>query len=299
MMSPGGYPAMNATADSFHPSTARSQRSARSSRSGGWKVPPKQVKPPPVEEPLFLTFSDLTQASLGELAVAESKAEVKRLLSRFLAIDQDEGMRTEIMADMYYHLYAFCMSKGFTAEKASTLLSIAKTVLEAVVAERLPMEDAYNRYKRLLLDHCVQRPPRSVQVFTYEDARAITDYMHDTFFRHYRLYCYVYVTHCNLELLLKRDPAALPPLDQGAPLRKAQIVDPHEQPELAFLFGPSEEELAEAALRKAAAGPEDRASIVKRKVDEGIKDLMGWFENELQEQDTRFTVQLQEAGHAK
>lgn len=279
--------------------TTRRPEDANRPRSRNRNVEVKKEKPPPKPEPLFLTFTDISKERMEQMAACESGADVRAILAESMGIDEDPGIRTEIAVDMYYHLYAFCMSKGFTAEKASTLLSIAKTVLEAVVAERLPMEDAYNRYKRLLLDHCVQRPPFSVQVFTYEDARAITDYMHDTFFRHYRLYCYVYVTHCNLELLLKRDPAALPPLDRGAPLREAQIVDPHEQPELAFLFGPSEEELAEAALRKAAAGPEDRASIVKRKVDEGIKDLMGWFEDQLQEQDTRFTAQLQEAGHAK
>jgi len=255
------------------------------------------VKPPPVEEPLFLTFSDLTQASLGELAVAESKAEVKRLLSRFLAIDQDEGMRTEIMADMYYHLYAFCRSKSLNAEKTSTILSIAKRLLEDSIAQRLPIEEAYDVFKRLLLKHCVQRPPWSVSVFTYEDVRAITEYMHETFFRHYRLYCYVYVTHCNLDMEMGADPAALLEIDAGFPLGEGEEVVAREQPELAFLFEPSEKEKAEAALREAKARePEDRATIIKRKVEEGVAKLTEEFEERLAAQDKRFAEQLEEKG---
>lgn len=265
-----------------------------SSQQGKKDAKVVKVKPPPVQEPIFLNFAHLTKDRIAELAGCASKDDIKRILADSLGIDQDEGMRLDIIADMYYHLHAFCKAQGFGAEKTSTLLSITKYLHEGCVEQRLSMEEAYDEFKRLLLKHCVDRPPRSIGVFTFEDSKAVIEYMHDTFFRHYKMYCYVYLTQCNLKLSLERDPAALQPISVGPVCMEAEEVDPREQEELNFLFADERQKAAAAAREaKLREGEEGRAAMVKRRVEEEIAKLMEEFEKQLSEQDARFKEQLE------
>merc|ERR1712232_1296612 len=152
-------------------------------------------------------------------------------------------------------------------------------------------------FKSWLLKHSVERPPWSIGIFAFEDVQAITEYVHATFFRHYKLYMYTYMTRCDIDFHVdRRGGAGFPPPRISAPLTSSCEADPKSQPEFAHLFKPSEHELAEAALRRLqepAEKPEDRSAMIKRKVEEGVKDLMDDFEKQLKEQDERFASMLE------
>jgi hypothetical protein len=261
----------------------------------GGKDKPK-TKPPPPKLPLFLYFHDVSEEDLNRVAAAPTKAEVRQLLKEFLTIDQDEGYRTEILADLHYHNYAFSVSRGFSVDKISTFLSIMKHVLEEAVERKLPVDEAFEVFKEWLLKHSVERPPQSVGVFAYDDTQAIMDYAHGSFFRHYKLYMYVYMTRCDINFCMEGGQGGFVPPQRPLPLLIANEVDPKAQKEFAHIFRPTEAELAEEAMRKLREGKgdgkEDRAALIKRKVDEGVKKLMENFEGKLKEQDERFRAQL-------
>eukprot|EP00913_Durusdinium_trenchii_P016581 g15586.t1 len=112
--------------------------------------------------------------------------------------------------------------------------------------------------------------PRSVGIFSFDDVKSIVEYATNSFFRHYRLYMYAFMTHCDVCLR----------------------VDPTVQPELAHLFRPSEQEQAEAEMRRIRSKqePEDeRSAMIKQRVEEGVKKLMEDFETKLKEQDVYFS----------
>jgi len=246
------------------------------------------AKPPAKKGPVFLYFTDVSEEDMSRITAAASKAEVKQLLKGCMKIDQAEGFRTEILADMHYHNYGFCGAHGFTAIKSSTFLSIMKLVLEEAVGRRLTASEAFDVFKDWLLKHSVERPPWSVGVFTFDDVKAVMDYVHNTFFRHYRLYMYVYMTRCDLGISIDGAHTFInmPPA-RPLRLRLENEVPPKDQPELAHLYGPTETELAEE--RQAAGGAaDDRATIIKKKVDAGVEKLMQRFEERIQEQDGRF-----------
>jgi len=244
--------------------------------------------------PVFLYYTDVTEADLARLVATESKTEVKSLLKDIMRIDQAEGFRMEILSDMHYHNYSFCVSRAFSAEKTSTLLSLMKLVLQEAISKRLTVDDAFEVFKEWLLKHSVERPPWSVGIFTFDDIKAIMDYVHNTFFRHYRLYMHVFMTHCDMTFHVDelRGGVAPPPI-RPLPMRVEDEVDPWAQPELAQLFRP-ELEQAEAAQRaRAAEAPvEDKAALIKRKVDAGVAKLMEKFEQMLQAQDDKFSKDL-------
>lgn len=228
----------------------------------------------PRERPVFLYFSDVTEDDLSKAAGATTKEEVKELLQRCMQIDQAEGFHTESLADMHYHNYAFCMSRDFTPEKTSTFLSIMKLVLEEAVKRRLVVDEAFNVFKDWLLKHSVERPPWSVGIFTFEDVKAITEYVHDTFLRHYKLYLYAFMTH--RDLTFKVDDSVVevaPPAMQVQPMRQKDLQEQ-----------PTDVELSDAErLQKRDGLPEDRASKIKAKIEEKFKDMKDAFQNRLTE----------------
>lgn len=62
----------------------------------------------------------------------------------------------------------------------------------------MTLERSWERTKNLLLAHSVQRPPFSTQIFSWADLKAITSYLLNTYYRHYKLYQY---SSCPLLLL--------------------------------------------------------------------------------------------------
>jgi len=172
-----------------------------------------------------------------------------------------------------------------------------KKVLEDSVAQRLLVEDAFQLFKDWLLKHGVQRPPKSVGIFSFEEIKKVMEYVHNTFFRHYRLYMYVYMTHCEMAFRSEDlDVGLVVPYSKPVALPMFSELDAKDQPEFAHLFVPSEREQAEATLRniRDRDKPEDRALVIKRKVDEGVQQLMSRFEDRLKEQDAKFAALLAE-----
>lgn len=273
-------------------------RGYASSTASGFAMP-KTLKPRPKPEdmrPLFLYWADVTEASLAQIASAETKAEVRQLLKEHMKVDQPDELRAEVLTDMHYHNYSFCVSRSFPPEKISTLLSIMKIVLEDAVRLRLDPEDAFGLFQEWLLKHAVERPPRSVGIFSFDDVTSIVEYAANSFFRHYRLYMYAFTTKCDVFLRVGEPlGGAMPPLRDPVPVTLDCEVDPATQPELAHIFRPSEQETAEAEMRRIRSKqePEDeKAALIKQRVEEGVKKLMEQFEEKLRAQDEKFQAML-------
>lgn len=171
-----------------------------------------------------------------ELVAAEpTKERARARLAALVAIDQDEGLPTEIVADMHFYNYLFCHSANFSMAKTSCFLSIMKQVLRSMITERLTSEETFDLTKTLFLRHSVTRPPYSVAIFSANDLKVIMDYVLNTFFRHFNLYQYVYVPHRHLKLRTKTN-TFLPPIPDAMTIAEYHITDPKAQEELAVHF---------------------------------------------------------------
>ncbi|KAJ3328981.1 hypothetical protein HDU76_008889 [Blyttiomyces sp. JEL0837] len=65
------------------------------------------------------------------------------------------------------------------------------------------MERDYSFFKDLLLKHCIHRPPFSDKIFSFTDLNAITEYVTNTYFRHYLMYKYVFTKKIKLEFTIE------------------------------------------------------------------------------------------------
>jgi Flagellar C1a complex subunit C1a-32 len=62
------------------------------------------------------------------------------------------------------------------------------------VAQRLPVQASFERFKEGLLNHSVHRPPFSMGVFSARDAQAVLAWALEGYFRHYALYQYAFTS---------------------------------------------------------------------------------------------------------
>lgn len=249
------------------------------------------IEPPKIARPLFLTFTDVTEEQVAQIAATTSKADIKLMLNSCMKVDQSEGYRTEILKEFHFQNYSFCHEYGFAPEKTSTFLSIMKVLFDEVCLRRLTMDEAFNFFKGWLLKHSVQRPPFSVGVFTFEDVKAITEFVHNTFFRQYKLWMYAYVTQRDVELRVRADEL-VPSAPKLSKLSGSAICDPQEQEELRSMFDHAEALNQEMFKQNEAMNYETKAERVKRILEGRIGDLMKNFEDKLKEQDERFVAHI-------
>jgi len=183
---------------------------------------------------LFLV-GRIPEEELEAIAAEPTKERARARLAALVDIDQDDGLPTEIVADMHFYNFLFCHSANFSMAKTSCFLSIMKQVLRSMIAERLTSEETFDLTKTLFLRHSVTRPPQSVAIFSANDLKVIMDYVLNTFFRHFNLYQYVYVPHRHLKLRTKTN-TFLPPIPDAATVEEYHITDPKAQEELAVHF---------------------------------------------------------------
>jgi hypothetical protein len=244
----------------------------------------------PGHEQLFLVGKDVSEADLDAIASEPNKDRARAHLAACMDLDQDEGLPTDIVADLHFGNFLFCHACQFTPEKTSCFLSIMKQVLRTMVSERLDSSQTFELLRTLLLRHSVPRPPWSIAVFSANDLKVVTDYVVNTFFRHFKLYQYVYVPHRQLRLRTKPH-RTLPLIPPAHPLLEQHLVDEKAQEELAQHFEKPQrvEDLAaelfsELADRESRIGGEDQR-VIAQALERRCAKVLADFDAKMSEQD--------------
>lgn len=245
------------------------------------------------ERQLFLVGADVSFVDLELLAAQPTKEAARAQLAACMDLDQDEGLPTEIVADLHFYNFLFCNSAQFTPEKTSCFLSIMKQVFRAMIHERLSSAETFELLRELLLRHSVARPPKSIAVFSANDLKVLTDYVVNTFFRHYKLYQYVFVTHRSLNLRT-RPHRFIPRIPPPHPMLEVHLVDEKAQEELKQHFEKPQrvedlaaelfQELADRETRIAGESQRVIALALERRCNKVLAD----FDQKMQEQDLEF-----------
>ncbi|XP_056409152.1 cilia- and flagella-associated protein 119 [Hyla sarda] len=158
------------------------------------------------EAPICL-WRDISVGDLERLEHAQSSGELCRVLSDWLTAGSPPGdLRSSALLDLYYHALRFCWDSGFTREQTSCVFSIVKETHAACVGSPLGnVAECHGLLQLLLLRHAVLRPPFSSEFFSPQQLLLISHYMVETYFRHFKLYKYVFTPQVNLDLSILYD----------------------------------------------------------------------------------------------
>ncbi|XP_043942581.1 coiled-coil domain-containing protein 189 isoform X2 [Protopterus annectens] len=125
------------------------------------------------------------------------------LVELFRLQDAATNPRSAILLDLYFYTVQFCRENGFNREQTSALFSIVKKTHEACTETPLGnVDQCYNYFIDLVFCHAVKRPPFSIDLFDQDQVQLVTEYVVNTYFRHFKLYKYVFTPQMSVDLTL-------------------------------------------------------------------------------------------------
>jgi hypothetical protein len=198
----------------------------------------------------FLVWYDLDEEDV-EAIQARSAHEKRVYLADALKLrqlynvqeDPSNEKRVTIFLDLCLHVFAFCARCKFNNMKTSTVFSMVRLTHISCCEQAqglVSLEGGYAFFEEQLLRHSVERPPFSISVFAYPEVKAITQYIVHSYFKHLKMYQYVFGTTRQLQVVPHFSVAQRADLSLICPLAEAI------HPANAALFKTSEQQSPEA-----------------------------------------------------
>ncbi|XP_008312447.1 cilia- and flagella-associated protein 119 [Cynoglossus semilaevis] len=229
----------------------------------------KEIKVPNVLRPTVMLWTDVTYHDMEMIDNTKSIPDLESMLQTVLKIDFDEPKRG-VLLELYVQTVLFCRENNFNKEQTSAVLSIVKSVHQANVETPLDNIDQCLKYcNELLLCHSVRRPPFSINIFSYQEADNIVQYVNSTYMRHYKLYKYIFTPQVKLNLTLSYAPVPEP---EVVPVpEEVDAVSDETEEEKEFTLGQKTSELKTLIEKEV----QEQMTLVSAKLDEKMKALAG------------------------
>nr|KAF6439996.1 coiled-coil domain containing 189 [Rousettus aegyptiacus] len=166
--------------------------------------PAANLFPPPLPQPRICMWKYLDIHSMHRLEKTANVEEMREVLAELLGLGCPElSLRDAITLDLFSHALIFCRQQGFSLEQTSAACALLQDLHKACVATPLGnVEECYRYFTSVLFCHGVRRPPFSIDLFKEEQLLALADYVVNTYFRHFKLYKYVFTPQVRLDLSL-------------------------------------------------------------------------------------------------
>ncbi|XP_049759963.1 cilia- and flagella-associated protein 119 isoform X5 [Elephas maximus indicus] len=197
--------------------------------------PGASLFPPPLPKPRICMWKYLDIHSMHRLEKTTNAEEMREVLAELLGLScPEENPREAITLDLFSHALIFCRQQGFSLEQTSAACALLQDLHKACVATPLGnVEECYRYFTSVLFCHGVRRPPFSIDLFNEEQLLALSDYVINTYFRHFKLYKYVFTPQVRLDLSLTylglQPPKLWPEEKEEGEEAEEQAVTPQEQ----------------------------------------------------------------------
>ncbi|CAF3517071.1 unnamed protein product [Rotaria sp. Silwood1] len=156
-------------------------------------------------KPSILVWTDLSHDQVRKLEELNDAESINNFFIKIFNLELNTK-RTTILCDLYYYAINFARTNKFNHEQISTFISILKHVHEMCIQTPFSnMEETYKYFKGLMLKHSLSRPPHSLRIFTPDTTKKVTDYIIDTYFRHYKMYKFIFTPTIDFNLKFTYD----------------------------------------------------------------------------------------------
>ncbi|XP_078508979.1 cilia- and flagella-associated protein 119 [Lissotriton helveticus] len=238
-----------------------------------------------VRKPRICIWRDLNMHHMSIIEKAETAEELKCVLAEFFYLQDIEcNPRAAVLLELYFYTIQFCRDHGFTREQTSCFFSIVKELHQTCLETPLGnLESCYRYFTDLLMCHSARRPPFSIDLFNQEQVQQITDYVVNTYFRHFKLYKYVFTPQVRLDISISYEG-----LDEPDTLMEEQSPRDSEE-------GPSavDEEETDAENVKVLETPTaPLKEYIRAQLSEELSQLRSSVQEKLQESADTFSAKL-------
>ncbi|XP_011944797.1 PREDICTED: coiled-coil domain-containing protein C16orf93 homolog [Cercocebus atys] len=252
--------------------------------------PGANLFPPPLPRPRICMWKYLDIHSMHQLEKTTSAEEMRQVLAELLELGcPEQSLRDAITLDLFCHALIFCRQQGFSLEQTSAACALLQDLHKACIATPLgDVEECYHYFTSVLFCHGVRRPPFSIDLFKEEQLLALEDYVVNTYFRHFKLYKYVFTPQVRLDLSLTYIGLQPPKLWPESETEKEESKEVEEQ-----AVTPQEEEL------ETVAPPEPEPShihilraYIKTQMNKELEELQRLVEEQLKASEERLSSKL-------
>ncbi|XP_040609783.1 coiled-coil domain-containing protein 189 isoform X2 [Mesocricetus auratus] len=197
----------------------------------------------------------------------------------------EQSLRDAIILDLFSHALIFCRQQAFSLEQTSAACALLQDLHKACVATPLGnVEECYRYFTSLLFCHGVRRPPFSIDLFKEEQLLALADYVVNTYFRHFKLYKYVFTPQVRLDLTLTymglQPPKPWPEEKDDEVVPEEAATPQEEEPETVIQ---PEKQPSEVCLLQ---------TYIKTQLSKELRQLQQLVEERLKESEERLSSRL-------
>ncbi|XP_010970750.2 cilia- and flagella-associated protein 119 [Camelus bactrianus] len=252
--------------------------------------PAANLFPPPLPHPRICIWKYLNIHSMHRLEKTANVEEMREVLAELLGLTcPEQSLRDAITLDLFSHVLIFCRQQGFSLEQTSTACALLQDLHKACIATPLGnVEECYRYFTSVLFCHGVRRPPFSINLFKEEQLLALADYVVNTYFRHFKLYKYVFTPQVRLDLSLTYmglQPPKLWPEDEtekeeGEEVEKQAVTPQKEEPET--VVQPEQESSQVSVLR----------AYIKTQMNKELQQLQQLIEEKLRASEEKLSSKL-------
>ncbi|OWK10945.1 CCDC189 [Cervus elaphus hippelaphus] len=177
----------------------------------------------------------------------------------------EKSLRDAITLDLFSHALIFCRQQGFSLEQTSTACALLQDLHKACIETPLGnVEECYRYFTSVLFCHGVRRPPFSIDLFKEEQLLALADYVVNTYFRHFKLYKYVFT----------------PQKEKGGEVEQQGVIEQEVEPET--VIQPEPEPSQVSILR----------AYIKTQMNKELRQLQQLVEERLKASEERLSSKL-------
>ncbi|KAL4835836.1 hypothetical protein H8958_006301 [Nasalis larvatus] len=270
--------------------SVRTQLTAAAAAAKADEDPGANLFPPPLPRPQICMWKYLDIHSMHQLEKTTSAEEMRQVLAELLELGcPEQSLRDAITLDLFCHALIFCRQQGFSLEQTSAACALLQDLHKACIATPLGnVEECYRYFTSVLFCHGVRRPPFSIDLFKEKQLLALEEYVVNTYFRHFKLYKYVFTPQVRLDLSLTYMGLQPPKLWPESEMEKEESKEVEEQ-----AVTPQEEEL------ETVAPPEPEPShvhilraYIKTQVNKELEELQRLVEEQLKASEERLSSKL-------
>ncbi|CAH1233914.1 C8orf74 [Branchiostoma lanceolatum] len=251
-----------------------------------------------------VVWEDLSVNHMDAIDQATSPDDLRSILGQIFGMsDHRENLKHGVLMDLFVYTVLYARAQGFTKEQTSAFFSIVKRTHGVCVETPFGnVQECYNYFTELLLCHGTKRPPFSVDLFDADQVRNITDYVVNTYFRHFKLYKYVFTPKVQLDLTMKYVgvPETPQPIEEEEqkeeeqPGPDAEAAEQQEEPQEVEV-APTEAEKTEETPEESPRKKELRA-LIQSQLASQVKELKMSVDEQLKINDQVLTQKLAALG---
>ncbi|XP_017370987.1 coiled-coil domain-containing protein 189 isoform X1 [Cebus imitator] len=272
----------------------RNQSTAAAAAAKADEDPGANLFPPPLPRPRICMWKYLDIHSMHQLEKTTNAEEMREVLAELLELGHPEqSLRDAITLDLFCHMLIFCRQQDFSLEQTSAACAMLQDLHKACIATPLGnVEECYRYFTSVLFCHGVRRPPFSIDLFKEEQLLALEDYVVNTYFRHFKLYKYVFTSQVRLDLSLTYMGLQPPILWPESETEKEERKEVEEQ-----AVTPQEEELETVAPPELEPEPKPGhiqvlQAYIKTQVNKELDQLQRLVEEQLKASEERLNSKL-------